>query len=381
MIPFSLRVEGWREVNQSYALVNQYQLLQLKKYPTITLYHDDLPMYSHWVRRSGFSAQQQSQICSVPPSLGQRTDAAYRISYPHRLYGTDARRLFVFISTEYNKYEPQAFYSGPEVEARYPTDSYTVVTPSNWSKRSLIDMGFEDRSIAVVPHGVDTELFQPIDLDERSRFRQTLGISPDDFLFLNVSGMTFNKGLDVLLTAFCTLRQRYSNASLLLKDESFLYGTAADAWLRHAAAKLPRSVATGEALGAIYFVSKNLNQVELRSLFGSADAYVAPYRAEGFNLPPLEAAACGTPSIMTSGGSTDDYFHSSFALRVESKRLWSEQVGEFLEPNMEHLLASMEALILQRVRFDLEEGRRWIGEHFSWQLATKRLVDLIAGAI
>ena len=381
MIPFGLRVEGWRGINQSYALVNQYQLLQLKKYPTITLYHDDLPMNLHWVRRSGFSAEQQSQIRSVPPSSGQRTDAVYRISYPHRLYGTDARRLFVFIIAEYNKYEPHAFYSGPEVESRYPTDSYMVVTPSNWSKGCLIDMGFEDRSIAVVPLGVDTELFHPIDRDERSRFRRMLGIARDDFLFLNVSAMTFNKGLDVLLNAFCTLRKRYSNASLLLKDESFLYGTTADAWLRHEVAKLPRGVATDEALAAIYFLSKNLDQAELRSLLGSADAYVAPYRAEGFNLPPLEAAACGTPSIITSGGSTDDYFQSSFALRVESKKVSSEQVGEFLEPNMEHLLASMEALILQRVHFDLEAGRRWIGENFSWELATKRLADLIASAL
>ena len=31
--------------------------------------------------------------------------------------------------------------------------------------------------------------------------------------------------------------------------------------------------------------------------------------AEGFNMTPLEAAACGTQKVVTNGGSTDDYFN------------------------------------------------------------------------
>ena len=34
---------------------------------------------------------------------------------------------------------------------------------------------------------------------------------------------------------------------------------------------------------------------KMADLYRAADVYAAPYRAEGFNLPVLEAAACGVP--------------------------------------------------------------------------------------
>ena len=70
-----------------------------------------------------------------------------------------------------------------------------------------------------------------------------------------------------------------------------------------------------EALSDIIVISKNLSLNDLQQLYGSCDAYVSPYRAEGFNITSLEAAACGLPVILTSGGSTDDYYDSSFALK------------------------------------------------------------------
>ena len=47
--------------------------------------------------------------------------------------------------------------------------------------------------------------------------------------------------------------------------------------------------------------------------------YVSPYKAEGFNLTPLEAAACGTQIVVTNGGSSDDYFDDCMGFKIESK--------------------------------------------------------------
>lgn len=41
-----LLIEGWRGINQSFAMVNQYQLLELARDPTLQLSHDDLPFFS-----------------------------------------------------------------------------------------------------------------------------------------------------------------------------------------------------------------------------------------------------------------------------------------------------------------------------------------------
>ena len=41
---------------------------------------------------------------------------------------------------------------------------------------------------------------------------------------------------------------------------------------------------------------------EMALLYQAADVFVSPYRAEGFNIPALETAACGLPVICTRGG-------------------------------------------------------------------------------
>ena len=48
----------------------------------------------------------------------------------------------------------------------------------------------------------------------------------------------------------------------------------------------------------IIVISKNLRITELNNLY-NLDCYASPYRAEGFNLTPLEATSSGTPIIVT----------------------------------------------------------------------------------
>jgi len=100
-------------------------------------------------------------------------------------------------------------------------------------------------------------------------------------------------------------------------------------------------------LSNIIVISKNLTLKELCELYGSCDAYVSSYRAEGFNMPPLEAAACGIPTILTSGGSTDDYNHPSFVLKIEGKKELTAG-NNYIKPNLENLVSNMSALIEKR---------------------------------
>lgn len=100
---------------------------------------------------------------------------------------------------------------------------------------------------------------------------------------------------------------------------------------------------------------------QMRDLFAASDAYLAPYSAEGFNLPALEAAAVGTPVIVTQGGPTDEYLRDDVAARVPAveSQVWSKAMGmhvTLLQPDLGDLTCKIIQAILaaQPIRNDVK---------------------------
>ncbi len=117
----------------------------------------------------------------------------------------------------------------------------------------------------------------------------------------------------------------------------------------------------------------------MADLLRAADFYVTPYLAEGFNLPVLEAAACGVPVICTAGGPTDDFTEPSFAWRIRSQlsglRLPRGQIGEWLKPDEEHLTELMRqaARGRERAREIGAVGAAHVARHYTWDRVTEQL--------
>jgi hypothetical protein len=68
----------------SYAVVNQYQCLEILKRPDVRLYHTDLPFFTNWRQIPGLlDPAQEEQIRRLePPPPGLRADASLRIAHP-----------------------------------------------------------------------------------------------------------------------------------------------------------------------------------------------------------------------------------------------------------------------------------------------------------
>ena len=84
--PTSLLIEGWRGLNHSYGLVNQYQILELLKIDGLRLFHHDLPFFNEqWNRLrndAAFPPDAQQQIDALPPPGDAHIDCVYRIASP-----------------------------------------------------------------------------------------------------------------------------------------------------------------------------------------------------------------------------------------------------------------------------------------------------------
>src|SRR6185503_19278167 len=122
--------------------------------------------------------------------------------------------------------------------------------------------------------------------------------------------------IDLLLQAFAQILRKHRRARLLLKGLDSLYASQQylDADLANLSAADARLVRS-----RLNYNGDSLTFAILPQLYYLADCYVTPYSGEGFNLPALEAAACGTPVICTAGGPTDDFVTDDFARRIDSQ--------------------------------------------------------------
>ena len=160
-----------------------------------------------------------------------------------------------------------------------------IIAVSERLKGDLVedyDLDFE--KIAVIPNGVDPAEFALKDADEASgELRKSAGAGPGDLLALFLGGDWERKGLATLLEALAGLSSRRDGLRLAVVGQGDI------TWWRRLAGKL--GVAE-----RVCFAGPSGSPAEW---YRAADFLVLPTRYEPFGLPPVEAAACGTPSIFS----------------------------------------------------------------------------------
>ena len=385
--PKRLLVEGWRGVSHSFAMVNQHQLLALQRLGGLLLHHRDLPFFMpHWNKLdtgAGFAPAQTAFIEGLPPLPTAAADTVYRICAPLQPPDRQARRTVTFAVTEFGLTD-RSFVDATLPLAAYTDGGNLVVTPSRWSRDRLIDRGFAEPGVRVVRHGVDRDLYRPLDAAERQDNRRAIGFADDETVFLNVGLPAWNKGIDLLVNAFAVVHRSQPRCRLVLKDAQKLYGLGAEQVLRDLAAQQPGLI-TSDVIAAISVVGGNMSLAELRLLFGVADCYVSPYRAEGFNLPVLEALACGTPVIVSSGGATDDFCDGPAVFKVPSvfKRspIRDHPGACLVEPHLASLVELMAAAARGGPLHDpdtpLRQQARQTSAGWTWDDAARDLLPLL----
>lgn len=370
-----LLVEGWRQLNHSYSLVNQWQLNALLDQP-LSIRHREVPPYaSHWTAEqngSGMPAPIASRLAAIEEAKDhQQFSATYRISFPYSFTAAPDSRLFVFGTVEHCLVAPM--HEGRSLEEAVADENLQIITPSHWSRRGFLAAGFRERNVHVVPHGIQPECFYVAAAEMRALYRQIFGFGEADQILLNVSALTINKGIDLLLRAFAVLKPRHPNLKLVIKHPANLYSrTMADVcreMVFHGNGPIPSEAMMNDVI----VIGDNLDLEAMHALYAASDLYVSPYRAEGFNLPALEAAASGLPILVTAGGSTDDYFSSLLGLQIASDPLCWEG-ARALRPDFDSLLAGIEALLANPGLHGGAAGSAWIHRQFSWRVVCDALL-------
>ncbi len=164
-----------------------------------------------------------------------------------------------------------------------------IVVLSSAFRRVLVERyGVSPWRVRVEPPGVDLERFSPGD---RERARKRLGLGSSAFVAVSVRRLVPRMGLDVLIDAWAqALAELPPQAQLLVAGDGPQRG---ELELRIANSALQDSV---QLLGRV-------DDDTLVDLYRAADVGIVPTREfEGFGLVVIEAAACGTPTIVTRVG-------------------------------------------------------------------------------
>lgn len=196
------------------------------------------------------------------------------------------------------------------IEKKVIDKSSLVVVLSDFMKREAMRIHHvQANRIAVIPGGVDTDLFYPA--RDRLVVRRELGFSEREFVLLCVRNLRPRMGIENLLKAMVDVSKTADAVRLVIG------GTGA---LEAPLKKLTRDL----GIETIVDFVGSLSEPDLVRYYQAADYFVLPTRAlEGFGLVTLEAMSCGTPVLGTPAGATPEIlerFSSGFVFEGTDPR-------------------------------------------------------------
>lgn len=172
-----------------------------------------------------------------------------------------------------------------------------VVTISEYSKRSLVrDLGVDPARVVVTPLAPPRAFRQP-PAGAAAAARAWLaerGLDTEGPYLIYVGGFNPHKNLGTLVEALARLRRTGSLGDLWLLAVGPVEGD-----LFHGEGAAIRRRVAEAGLGDRVVFPGFVPDACLAPLYACALASVTPSLQEGFGLPAVEAAACGTPAIAT----------------------------------------------------------------------------------
>jgi glycosyltransferase involved in cell wall biosynthesis len=164
-------------------------------------------------------------------------------------------------------------------------NSSKTITNSNATRKFCLEAGLDVDKIDVIPFGVDTDFFRPLDVYKDENI----------FQILSVGYLIERKGFEYLIKAMPLVLKEHKQARLKIVGSGPL-----ESKLKELIYELD--------LGDEVEIVKNVSDEELLMIYNSADLFVLPSivdsqgNTEGLGVVLLEAMACGLPVIGSNIG-------------------------------------------------------------------------------
>jgi len=239
------------------------------------------------------------EIWNGMPFLSPLWATGPRIVFLHHVHGAMWRMVL----------PPNLAEVGEVLEERVAPPIYRntrIVTLSSSSKHDLVEgLGFRDELVSVVPPGID------------ARFRPGGTRSPTP-LVAAVGRLVPVKHFDVLIESVAAAREQVPGTTLTIVGEGF------------ERPELDKLVDRLDAGSWVTFAGR-LDDDELVDLYQRAWVVASASSHEGWGMTITEAAACGTPSVVTRiSGHTDAVVEGSSGLLADDADQLADHLADVL---------------------------------------------------
>jgi glycosyltransferase involved in cell wall biosynthesis len=238
-----------------------------------------------------------------------------------------------------------------------------IATVSEYSRRCLTERLKIPLSRLRVINEASSPVFHRLERPDAGRILNRWGLSPETRFLAYVGGFSPHKNLSLLLDVFRELRSqpRFADLRLLLVGD--YEGDVFYSCYR----KLVGQVQRWGLQDRVLFTG-HLGDEDLVLLLNLAGALVLPSFCEGFGLPAVEAAACGTPVVATTRSPLPELLGEG-AITVEPE----DRVGWLR--GLERVLSDVE--LRKRMRAAGQEA----ASRLSWENSARQLLAIFEEAV
>jgi glycosyltransferase involved in cell wall biosynthesis len=262
----------------------------------------------------------------------------------HHPITVDRRLEMEAAESWYKRLTLRRWYAFVDMQTQVARRLQRIITVSENSFKDIVqDHKVDPDRMAVVPVGVDIDLFKPL---------PEVAVVPGR-LVTTASADVAMKGLKFLLEAVAKLRTERDDVHLVVIGKR-KPGGASDATIKRLGLEDHVEFVTG------------VEESRIIELYSEAEMAVVPSLYEGFSLPAIEAMACGTPLVGTTGGAVPEVIGKDGDTAMVVPPGDSEALAAKIRWGLEH--TDLRGTIGRR-------GRQRIIDRWSWTHTAAKTVE------